>query len=220
MQFNFYILTTSVTGIYCLSYVQEGKISFSGGMVKPKWTLRARLCPRQDDGSPSQVGLSVPSPHRSTEWRRKKKMNDVEVYEQTKEKDAARKREYRKKVKEDTSRAGRFKQKHQREMQAERQRRYRERKRASKISSSQEPTQELTTAEEPTASSAKDRREYYRKYRANKRGLMSRQKKQSVKAKDRERKRRPTPPSNTLQEETEMTSPEAYANFVEDLVEK
>ena len=28
------------------------------------------------------------------------------------------------------------------------------------------------------------------------------------------------PPSNTLQEETEMTSPETYANFVEDLVEK
>jgi len=94
---------------------------------------KSQIISQQDDGSPSQVGLSVPylteTQNRSTEWRRKKRKKDAEFPERTKEKDAERKREYRKKVKEDTSRAGRFQHKHLKEIQAERQKRYRARKR-------------------------------------------------------------------------------------------
>lgn len=134
---------------------------------------------------------------------------DEEYTKKAKEKDAERKREARRKLKIEESRSARYKRSHEREMQAERQKRYRARKKAAKMAET-EPTEGRCEKKK------KDRTEYYRKYREKKRQEMSRQKKQAIKAKDRVRK---SCSKKTTAATTTPDSPEAYSSFIEGLIE-
>ena len=120
----------------------------------------------------------------------------MEYHQKEKEKDVARKRVSRMKLK------GRYKRKHERELQATQQKRYRERKKVSK--SDQEPQTQK-----------QDRKSYFRSYRAKKRKEMSRQKCQAIKTEDRVGK-------HASKTAVILQSPDEYryAKFVDDLIEQ